>query len=61
LVGQAVTSAKGNIVQIKYQDRLSDPVVLILDVEVEGKDLLDEISKQVKALPIVHKIERIRG
>ncbi|MBF0444786.1 MAG: bifunctional (p)ppGpp synthetase/guanosine-3',5'-bis(diphosphate) 3'-pyrophosphohydrolase [Magnetococcales bacterium] len=61
LVSQAVTTAKGNIVQIKYQDRLSDPVVLILDVEVEGKDLLDEISKQVKSLPIVHKMERIRG
>ncbi|MBF0383364.1 MAG: bifunctional (p)ppGpp synthetase/guanosine-3',5'-bis(diphosphate) 3'-pyrophosphohydrolase [Magnetococcales bacterium] len=61
LVSQAVTTAKGNIVQIKYQDRLSDPVVLILDVEVEGKDLLAEISKQVNSLPIVNSIERMRG
>ncbi|MBF0194628.1 MAG: bifunctional (p)ppGpp synthetase/guanosine-3',5'-bis(diphosphate) 3'-pyrophosphohydrolase [Magnetococcales bacterium] len=61
LVSQAVTTAKGNIVQIKYQDRLSDPVVLILDVEVEGKELLAEISKHVNSLPIVKKIERIRG
>ena len=61
LVSQAVTAANGNIVQIKLQDRDKDPLTLILDVEVEGAELLDDIIKQVKSLELVHEADRMRG
>ncbi len=61
LVSQAVTIANGLIIQIKVQDRNSDPFVLLLDVEVEGIELLNEITKQVNGLDIVHSVDRLRG
>ncbi|MBF0455998.1 MAG: bifunctional (p)ppGpp synthetase/guanosine-3',5'-bis(diphosphate) 3'-pyrophosphohydrolase [Magnetococcales bacterium] len=61
LVSQTVTMAKGNIVQIKVQDRDRDPFVLVMDVEVEGLELLEEIIRQVDALNVVQEVDRLRG
>lgn len=61
LVSHAVTMAKGNIVQIKLMDREKDPFVLIMDIEVEGLELLEEIIQQVKDLNFVETVDRMRG
>ncbi|MBF0448036.1 MAG: bifunctional (p)ppGpp synthetase/guanosine-3',5'-bis(diphosphate) 3'-pyrophosphohydrolase [Magnetococcales bacterium] len=60
-VSQIITTAQGIIVQIKIQDRDRDPIVMILDIEVEGLGLLQEIISKLKALDIVEAVERIRG
>lgn len=60
-VGQAVSDAKGRIVESGIQDRDRDPAQLQLTVEVRDQGHLEVILQHLRSIPLVLSVERLKG
>ncbi|MEO5364407.1 MAG: bifunctional (p)ppGpp synthetase/guanosine-3',5'-bis(diphosphate) 3'-pyrophosphohydrolase [Magnetococcus sp. DMHC-8] len=60
-ISQVVAGVKAGIVKIQVQDRDRDPCQFLLDVDVTGLHVLEQVMQGLRAMAEVAGVERIRG
>ncbi|MBF0625595.1 MAG: bifunctional (p)ppGpp synthetase/guanosine-3',5'-bis(diphosphate) 3'-pyrophosphohydrolase [Magnetococcales bacterium] len=60
-ISEAVAGSQANILEARFQDPDREPCILILEVEVRGRDHLAQVQRSVAALADVLNVDRMRG
>nr|CRH07848.1 putative guanosine-3',5'-bis(diphosphate) 3'-pyrophosphohydrolase, putative (P)ppGpp synthetase I, SpoT/RelA [Candidatus Magnetococcus massalia] len=60
-ISQIVTEAKANLLDVHFEDRDHDPCVVILEVEVSSQSHLESVLQNLRSVPEVRDVDRVRG